>query len=83
MEFKPDGKLSFIWTTEFCKGRRWNVPPYDDQFGYPHVAGRRFENGAVFETRQMPSDDSVDTIWSLSNHVSVDAIDETKIVTNP
>ena len=45
---------------------RWNVPPYDDQFGYSHVAGRRFENGAscgaIFETRQLPSDDNVDTI---------------------
>ena len=44
--------------------RRWNVHPlYDDQFGYPHVPGRRFENGTIFWTRQLPSDDSVDTIW--------------------
>ena len=41
--------------------RRWNIPPYDDQFGYPHVAGRRFENEAIFQTRQLPSDDIVDT----------------------
>ena len=45
---------------------RWNFPPYDDQFGYPHVAGRHFENGvscgAIFEARQLPSDDSIDTI---------------------
>ena len=43
--------------------RRWNVHClYNDQFGYLHVAGRRFENGAIFETRQLPSDESVDTI---------------------
>ena len=28
------------------------MPPYDDQFGYPH---RSFENGAIFQTRQLPS----------------------------
>ena len=34
---------------------RWNVPPYDEQFGgYPH---RSFENGAIFRTRQLPSED--------------------------
>ena len=33
--------------------RFWNLPPYDDQFRYPH---RRFENGAIFQTRQLPSD---------------------------
>ena len=39
--------------------RRCNVPPRDDQFGYPHVAGRRFENRAIFQTRQLPSDDII------------------------
>ena len=34
--------------------RRWNVPPYDDQFGYPH---RSFQNGAIFQTRQFSSDE--------------------------
>ena len=34
---------------------RWNVPPCDEQFGgYPH---RSFENGAIFRTRQLPSED--------------------------
>ena len=33
--------------------RLWNVPPYNDQFGYPH---RSFENGAIFQTCQLPSD---------------------------
>ena len=28
--------------------RHWNVPSYDDLSGYPHVAGRHFENGAIF-----------------------------------
>ena len=41
---------------------RWNVPPYNDQFGYLYVARRRFENGIIFQTHQLPSDDSVDTV---------------------
>ena len=39
--------------------RRWNVPPYDDQFGYPH---RSFENGAIFQTRQFPSNEIEEVI---------------------
>ena len=42
--------------------RRCNFFLHDDQFCYPHVAGRRFENRAIFQTRQLPSDD---TIWRL------------------
>ena len=41
MEFKPNGKSSLIWTTEFSKALE--RPPYDDQFGYPHVTGRRYK----------------------------------------
>ena len=37
--------------------RRWNVPSYDDQFSHRHVAGRFFENGTIFQTRQFPSDE--------------------------
>ena len=40
----------------------WNVPPYDDQFGYPQVERRHFENGAIFQTHQLTSGDSADTI---------------------
>ena len=40
--------------------RRLNVPPlYDDQFGYPYVTRRRFENGAICQTRQLPSEDTI------------------------
>ena len=39
--------------------RRWNMPQYDDQFGYPH---RSFENGAIFQTRQLPSDEIEEVI---------------------
>lgn len=35
--------------------RLWNVPPYDDQFGYPHIY-RSFQNRAIFQTLQLPSD---------------------------
>ena len=53
MEFKSYGKLSIIWTAEFCDALE--CPPYDEQFGgYPH---RSFENGAIFRTRQLPSED--------------------------
>ena len=37
--------------------RRCNVPTYDDQFSHPHLAGRFSENGAIFQTRQFPSDE--------------------------
>ena len=38
--------------------RPLNVPPYDDRFSHQHVAGRFFENGAIFQkTRQFPSDE--------------------------
>ena len=30
--------------------RRCNVPPRDDQFDYPHVAGRRFEKNNFSNT---------------------------------
>ena len=33
--------------------RRCYVPTHDDQFGYPHVAGRCFENRAIFQTCQL------------------------------
>ena len=39
--------------------RRCNVPRHDDQFGYPNIAGRRFENREIFKTRQLPSDDTI------------------------
>ena len=62
MEFKPNGKLNPL-RKQPNSVRRWNVPPlYDDQFGYPYVARRRFENGAICQTRQLPSED---TIWGL------------------
>ena len=68
MKFKSNGELSFIYIYEQPNSvRRWNVPPYDGRYGYPHVSGRLFENEAIFETRQMPPDDSVDTIWRLFN----------------
>ena len=35
------------------------MPPYDDQFGYPH---RSFENGAIFRTHQLPSDEIEEVI---------------------
>ena len=41
--------------------------PYDYQFGFPHVAGRRFENGAILETHQ------------IFNHDNANTTDETKI----
>ena len=38
--------------------RPWNVPPFDDQISHPYVAGRFFENGAIFQrTRQFPTDE--------------------------
>ena len=45
------GQLNFV--------RCWNVPPYDDQFGYPH---RSFENGAISQTRQFPSNEIEEVI---------------------
>ena len=50
---------SYPLNKELNSVSHWNVPPYDDQFGYPHVAGRRFKNGAIFQTRQLPSDDTI------------------------
>ena len=35
------------------------MPQYDDQFGYPP---RSFENGALFQTRQLPSDEIEEVI---------------------
>ena len=66
MDFKTNCRLSFISTTEFCK--TLELPRYNDQFGYPYVEGRRFKNGAISPTRQLPSLDSVDIIWRLELH---------------
>ena len=51
--------------------RRCNVPPRDDQFGYPHVAGDALRSASCHPT----------THFEDLNHVNADATDETKIVT--
>ena len=54
--------------------RRCNVPPRDDQFGYPHVAGRRFEKSNFSNASCHPT-----TQFEDFNRVNADATDETKI----
>ena len=54
------------------------VPPRGDQFGYPHVAGRRFENNNFSNT---PVAIRRHNLKASVNHVNADATDETKIVT--
>ena len=60
---------------------RWNVLPYDDQFGYPLVGGRRFENRATLFFKHASSHPTtLLTQFEDFNLVNVDATDETKFV---
>ena len=49
----------------------------DDQFAYPHVAGRRFEKSNFSNTPVGHPTTQFEDFY----HVNADAIDETKIVT--
>ena len=55
--------------------QRCNVPRRDDQFGYPHVAGRRFEKSNFSNTPV-----AIQRQFEDFNHINADATDETKIV---
>ena len=61
--------------------RRWGDPPYDNQSGYPCCRGRLWEWSNFFEHASCHPT-TVLTQFEDLNHVTADATDETKLVTD-